>query len=159
MQGEGEIRAPGAEVDDAQLPGRKLVEHVADELDEAIHLAELVVAAARTFPSGVITPSSTRNGTGVPSGSTRRFTRSWPRCAWGLVAGRRSSFGLLPPGQHLPVGVGRAEQALAETAAEQVGRAGARSRPGRERLVDRSASRGETPPVTAASPARRPGRP
>ena len=55
---------------------------------------------ARTLPSAVITPSSTRNGTGTPSGSTRCLIRSCPSVTVGRVGGRRrifASFRYRPP--------------------------------------------------------------
>ena len=70
VEREREVGLAAAEVDDAQRPlGRERGHDVVDELEEAIDLAELVVAALAHLPSGVITPSSTRNGTGVPSSS------------------------------------------------------------------------------------------
>ena len=62
-------------------------------------LPELVVAALAHRAVGVITPSSTRNGTGVPSSSRYRFFRSCSRGA-ALLRRRPAEHGLP---EHLPV--------------------------------------------------------
>ena len=105
-------------------PGGSGGQHVLDELEEAVDLAELVVALRRgPCPRRVITPSSTRNGTGMPSCSRRRLTpivpERLPRPGRRPAQDGRSG----SSGQHLLVGVRRLEKGLPELPADQVDRA------------------------------------
>ena len=62
---ERQVGLAAAEVDDPERSVRaERRNDVVDELEEAVDLAELVVAALPHRAFGVITPSSTRNGTG-----------------------------------------------------------------------------------------------
>ena len=116
MDRERQVRLAAAEVDDPELPVRAQRRNdVVDELEEAVDLAELVVAALPHRPSGVITPSSTRNGIGRPSSSRYRLRRSWPRAD--DRPRRRAAKHRLA--EDLPVRDRRLEQALAVVGEQQ----------------------------------------
>ena len=130
MEREREIRLAGAEVDDPQAPRRQGGQDVLDELEKAVDLSELVVALRATFPSRVITPSSTRNGTGTPSGEQPLLARGRARASSaGRLGGRRSTVARLPPASTWPVGVRRVQERLAELASDQMHEAALASRP------------------------------
>ena len=97
VEREGEIRLAGAEVDDAERSSAGSAGSTSSTSSrKRFTWRNLSKRCARTLPSAVITPSSTRNGTGTPSGSTRCLTRSCPSATVGRVGGRRRIFASLP---------------------------------------------------------------
>ena len=122
VEREREIRLAGPEVDDAKRASAGRAGSTSSTSSRNLFTwRNLSKRCARTLPSAVITPSSTRNGTGTPSGSRRCLTRSCPSVDG--RAGRRSAQDLRvrsATAEHLPVGVGRLQQALPELAVEQL---------------------------------------
>ena len=109
MDREGEVRLAAAEVDDAQGPVRTKSGHdVVDELEKAVDLAKLVVAA---LPHRAVGRHHTeldekRNG---PALLEQVALAAVVPTVGGRPRGRPAQH--LPP-EHLPVGIGRLQQTL-----------------------------------------------
>ena len=123
VEREGQIRLAGAEVDDAERAlGRESGEHVLDELEEPVHLAELVEALRPHLALGghhtELDEERHRHALGqhalLDAVVPERHGRTGRRPAQDLRVGPA------PARQHLPVGVGRLQQALPELAVEQL---------------------------------------
>ena len=142
MEREREIGLARAEVDDPQpsLPGRA-GQHVLDELEEAVDLAELVVALSAHLALGRhhAELDEERHGHAFGQHAPLRPIVN-ERDATGRVGARRRIVAPLPHREHLPVRIGRLEQALAELFPEQQDEA-VRRRPPASRFSSRRSGR------------------
>ena len=110
-------------------PRRQRRQHVVDELEEAVDLAELRIALR--LDAAVRSSRRARRETApVFRPQQPPLARGRGPAPAGRLAGRAQHRRGRASGQHLVIGIGRVEERLTELAADQVERAGARSRPG-----------------------------
>ena len=76
MERKREVGLARAEIDDPDGPAGRDGRTSSTSSRKRFTCRNLSYRCDRTLPSRVITPSSTRNGTGTPSGRRRRFVRS-----------------------------------------------------------------------------------
>ena len=131
MQRERQIRLARAEVDDPQRAGGERRKHVLDELEKAIDLPELVVPPASYLSLRGHHPELDEERHRHALGQEAALDPVVCEGGGGPTRRPAEDPRLLPGGEHLPVGVGRLEQALPELRSRAGGRAARRRHPGR----------------------------
>ena len=120
VQCEGEVRLAGAEVDDPQPAGRERRKHVLDELQEAVHLPELVVALRPHLARRRHHAELDEERDGRALGQEAPLDPVVGQAGRGPARRPPQDPRLLPSGEDLPVRIGRLEQALPELGAQQL---------------------------------------